>query len=315
MRKISKINENVILVVYEIYAFLIDLTKGELISRFAHTAGIAPSKSDKIARGDNFYTWDCGDALIIFKVEKDINGKEVFKGMTSIPFSEHFPNILPSPLLRAYSIVKLHSGNYLYVSQKDFKQENRRPETSEEGQQQDNRGRVLARALTIEICPRNFAVLQTRVLSRQQSGTINYIHFSEIYQTAQDLLIAIPGRNKGLVLFNPKLEILSELTQYNFCEESPIKTIDGFFVIGRKNTNRAQGNAGFFLFEVDAERKELVCRKTVSISCQMVFRSQQCAVRSDGCKCEGRSSKGKFFVLNFNSKLELLANEADVDGS
>ena len=287
----TKIGENLLLIPSQSYFTVVNYKEKKIVSQVRHGPQMEQNPKAKIVNiGDQVF-WTCNDSLyVLTRSEEDPERIQSFQKFNLLDYIPDDQGLL---LRKDYSLVKLKSGNLLYVGARS--------------------GGKTLRGVAIEFSPITLEGINSCSMGEEKAGyTTETIDFKEFYHLDQDLLVSIIAKKGtteegsditfGLGLWDKELNLLDQNFDHTLGDFKSIQTVDHQYV-----TVRGAGK-DYFLFRINPESRRIVPAKHLSIKAQEISNIEKQEEDPKEFKLEVKSIQGnQKLLLKFNSQLELLS--------
>ena len=313
----TKVGKKSILLTNESDFSLLDLEEKTIKNSFSHAPDMKYEKGVKVrvvSEGLHSF-WTCADNLVILKRQKLENGENLFESLTKIYLHNHFPREDSLKFERDFSILKLQSGNWLFVGLKSAVDPTKR--TKKPGFLSKPSERKV-RGISMEICSKTLKVVDSWMMGGDQDEFTNKsINIKKFYLSVNDLLVApirlkeknqgIDNHVYGLGLWDKRLNLLDKGSKRNHAS----KGFNCIVLFCKDKIVTRRSKAHYTLFKIDPEEKKIIPFKSISILSSSVDHVDQCSeTNTFRCMAKGEEAQDieiPNFILKFNLQLELLA--------
>ena len=333
----TKIGENLILFVSHRDFTLFNFKEDKIVFQLRHAPEMNHSFDVKLTTIENRTFWTCSDSLYCVEVTEGESWKRA-ESFQRLNLLDHLPKAQGLILVKDYSLVKMESGNLLYIGARSVEDSIKKPEDPAKVPAK------ILQGLSMEICSKTLKVLNTwRMGEEQDEYTEENINVKEFYSVGGDLLISgiketkkshkdsVPNQgdfdeemadwfleeieiveknqNKekgdvayGLALWDKKLNLL----QTNF--EVGVRDLESILTVVQKHVTARGPENNFLLFEVDVQAKKISLEKNLSIQADSISDVPKQVEDPKEFICEVKGlDRDKKILLRFNSQLELLS--------
>ena len=318
----TQLNQDRILVLNRYLAVIYDFKQDKAIAE--HIFNLQRHENLNMKKCGNLYAIYEGESLNLLRTEKSDRGEEVIEKSKIIHFNDLIPNMNLNLVSFGFNLLKLDSGNYLYLGSKYLEEDFRLNPTNRQ-----------SRLMSVEIDPETLSVIKFNVSEREQFDS--RVVVSNV-QLLKDLLI-FNARLKGTQIGHQNQEqgeegggvrggtnqtdqstslvlATTDFMVLDYCSESKLGKV--IPIIGASSSKIASLGLQnkIYLHKVDFTQKRLILLKTLDLGTYEIIQNRLedlnpsafCCLAKQTHQDQGDQQDQGRILLKFDMDLNLISH-------